>query len=141
MNTPLKQTSITGASANALDPRLAFLARAAAAHDLVILGEVGLDEVFDGLVPAFETIMQYDECDMCGASPCRNPSFCEACRQTEQRRDARTSQQTIDDILGSVRERGLAALHELHNIERLSRCDERALREIDRRLSELQEGA
>src|SRR5262249_11974747 len=37
---------------NQVDPRLAFLIRAAVRFDLVESGEMGLDEAFDGLVPA-----------------------------------------------------------------------------------------
>jgi hypothetical protein len=39
-----------------VDPRLAFLIRAAVRFDLVELGEMGLDEAFDGLAPAFRSI-------------------------------------------------------------------------------------
>jgi hypothetical protein len=39
-----------------VDPRLAFLIRAAVRFDLVEAGELSLDEAFDGLVPAFQSI-------------------------------------------------------------------------------------
>jgi hypothetical protein len=39
-----------------VDARLAFLLRASVRFDLIELGEMGLDEAFDGLVPAFHSI-------------------------------------------------------------------------------------
>ena len=45
-----------------------------------------------------------------------------------------TPQVTIEAILSCVRERGVAALKELANLERLSRCDEAALAQIETRL-------
>jgi hypothetical protein len=44
-------------------------------------------------------------------------------------------QVTIEAILSCVRERGIAALNEPVNIERLSRCDAGALAQIDARLA------
>ena len=41
-----------------------------------------------------------------------------------------TPQSVIDAIIYSVRSRGLAALKELANEERLSRCDEAAMKQI-----------
>jgi hypothetical protein len=48
-----------------------------------------------------------------------------------------TPRSTIEAILHCVRERGLAALKEPTNIERLARCDARAKAEIDRRIGKL----
>jgi hypothetical protein len=50
-------------------------------------------------------------------------------------RNRRTPEVTIEAILYCVRERGAAALKEPANIERLSRCDEAALAQIDARLA------
>jgi hypothetical protein len=44
-----------------------------------------------------------------------------------------TPQTTVEAIMYCVRERGLAALTEPGNVERLNRCDEGALAEIKRR--------
>lgn len=52
-------------------------------------------------------------------------------------RDRPTPETTIKAILYCVRERGLAALKEPANIERLSRCDAAAREEINRRLAAL----
>ncbi len=49
----------------------------------------------------------------------------------------RTSQSTIEAILVAVRTRGLAALREPANLERLRRCDAQAQAEIDRRIDKL----
>jgi hypothetical protein len=49
-----------------------------------------------------------------------------------------TPQVTVEAIMLAVRERGIAALNEPKNIERLRRCDETALAEINRRISRLE---
>jgi hypothetical protein len=101
-------------------------------------------------------------CDTCGLTPCADPSFCHVCREAD-RRQARqwparipknwdnmpidalwsvlndpkhrpTPQTTIEAMIHCVRERGVAALKEPNNIERLRRCDEGARTQIDRRI-------
>jgi len=66
-----------------MHPWAVFLERADARRCLVDAGEMGLDEAFAGLVPAFEAIMDYDICNTCGAAPCVDPSFCESCRRAD----------------------------------------------------------
>jgi hypothetical protein len=46
-----------------------------------------------------------------------------------------TPQATIEAIMYCVRARGLAALKEPANLERLSRCDAAAIAQLDRRLT------
>jgi hypothetical protein len=48
-----------------------------------------------------------------------------------------TPQVTIEAILYCVRERGLAALKEPANVERLARCDAAAKAQIDKRIGKL----
>jgi hypothetical protein len=50
-----------------------------------------------------------------------------------------TPQTTIEALMYAVRERGLAALKESANIERLQRCDNAAKAEINRRIASLLE--
>jgi hypothetical protein len=105
-------------------------------------------------------------CIGCGQNPCINPSFCSACdreakqhprRRTprEQRtwkllgdlsmemmyaaylRDRPTPRTVIDAVVYCVLERGLAALKEPENVERLSRCDAAAKAEIDRQIEKI----
>jgi hypothetical protein len=52
-------------------------------------------------------------------------------------RPRRTPQTTIEAVTVAVRERGLAALKEPVNVERLSRCDAVAKAEINRRIARL----
>jgi hypothetical protein len=99
-------------------------------------------------------------CDMCGQSLCVNPSFCRLCRvearKPRPRRNPRipanwqemsldalyqhfnktrpTPQTTIEAILHCIRGRGVAALKEPANVERLSRCDESARADINRQI-------
>ena len=51
--------------------------------------------------------------------------------------DRPTPQSLIEAIVFSIRERGIQALDEAATIERLSRCDERALAHINSRISGL----
>jgi hypothetical protein len=48
-----------------------------------------------------------------------------------------TPQTTVDAIMVSVRERGLAALKEASNLERLARCDPAARQQINERTTRL----
>jgi hypothetical protein len=101
-------------------------------------------------------------CDVCGQSPCVN-RFCRLCRvearKPRPRRTPRipanwqeisldtlyehfnktrpTLQTTIEAILHCVRGRGVAALKEPANIERLTRCDAAAKVQIDRYIKKL----
>jgi hypothetical protein len=52
-----------------------------------------------------------------------------------------TPEVTVEAVLHCARTRGLAALKEPKNIERLSRCDAAAKAEIDRRIAKLNGGA
>jgi hypothetical protein len=86
-------------------------------------------------------------CDVCFWSPCMTPGFCNACRELDARADRRkpapeerqrpTPQATIEALLWCVRERGLEALNEPANIERLSRCDDAARDQINQRIAKL----
>jgi hypothetical protein len=128
-----------------VDPRAAFLARASALDTLFQAGEFRLDVAFDELVNPFFEIVGIDpkSCDVCGNAPWRhNDSFCRACREADQHRQREqpklrrpTPETTIEAILYGVRQRGIGALREPDNIERLSRCDERACAEINRRVA------
>jgi hypothetical protein len=149
------------------DPRLVFLERAAARLTLVETGEMDLDEAISGLLPAFEELVDWG-CDTCGEAPCVNPSFCRASRAADaprarrpQQRDGRipenwedmtldalwqhlnsgrqTSQSTINAIMFCVRARGVAALQEPENLERLERCDAAARKQINDRIERLRE--
>jgi hypothetical protein len=48
-----------------------------------------------------------------------------------------TPQSTVDAIMYCVRERGLAALDEPNNLERLARCDQAAREQIKKRIDTL----
>jgi hypothetical protein len=90
-----------------------------------------------------------EHCSICGCAPCGTPGFCQMCREADRKAAAqslgalrerlnnprRTSQSTIEAILVAIRTRGLAALREPANIERLKRCDAQARAEINRRIA------
>jgi len=103
-------------------------------------------------------------CSTCGAKPCGNPSLCCAADARHQHarpsrlpenwhemsldslwhhlnRNRPTPQVVIEAIWYEIQERGLDALKEPATVERLSRFDEAALAEIDRRISQLKEDA
>ena len=48
-----------------------------------------------------------------------------------------TPQTTVEAIMVAVRERGLAALKDAANVERLARCDQAARAQINRRIARL----
>jgi hypothetical protein len=48
-----------------------------------------------------------------------------------------TPQATVEAIMVAVRERGLAALKDAANVERLSRCDQAARAQINQRIARL----
>jgi hypothetical protein len=48
-----------------------------------------------------------------------------------------TPQTTVEAITVAVRERGLAALEEAANVERLARCDQAARAQINQRIARL----
>jgi hypothetical protein len=103
-------------------------------------------------------------CPTCGCSPCSSPGFCALCREADRKRAAQpkhepglptnwdqmsvgelwdrlndprrwtTPQSTIEAIMAAVRARGVAALKEPPNIERLMQCDDAARAEINRRI-------
>jgi hypothetical protein len=86
-------------------------------------------------------------CDICGAAACVNPSFCALSRKADVRLRAQkrnrpdrkrpTPQTTIEAIMVCVRGRGIGALEEPANLERLSRCDEAARAQINHRIARL----
>jgi hypothetical protein len=57
------------------------------------------------------------------------------------RRSRSTPQSTIEAVMYCVRERGLAALRDRTNLERLSRCDEQARAQINERIAKLDKGS
>jgi hypothetical protein len=82
MNAPVKAD---------VDPRLAFLARAAVANILVEAGELDLAVAFNSvaeLLRRMDFAARGRPCDICDGI-CRNPSFCRACRRADWQRRTR----------------------------------------------------
>src|SRR5262249_47755564 len=156
MNAPIKVPAPSDLAA--IDDGLAFLARAAARYELVRFGEMSVAEALVDLQPR--------TCDVCECSPCETPTFCAECRRADARaekpsektarlkrlmaddisierayeemlRNRPTPQVTVEAILYTVRERGVAALKEPANLERLSRCDAAAKEQINKRIDAL----
>jgi hypothetical protein len=86
-------------------------------------------------------------CSICGCAPCGTPGFCRMWREADRKSAERrwdpvnhrrlVPQTLIEAVMYCVRARGLAALKEPANLERLRQCDARARAEIDRRLNKL----
>ena len=55
----------------------------------------------------------------------------------ELNKPSATPQATVEAIMIAVRERGLAALKDAANVERLARCDQAARAQINRRIARL----
>jgi hypothetical protein len=144
MNAPF--LNVEGATPIGVDPRLTFLQRAAARCVLVECEKVTLDDAFDGLAPDFLSIIGWPVCELCGCQPCETPTFCKLALEDERKRRAMppppprpppTPQTTVEAIMYCARERGIAALTEPSNIDRLSHCDSHAKAEINRRIAVL----
>lgn len=123
-----------------------------------LVEEIGQDAVQAVLADAFAAVrddLQHDQgedmdevpaCNTCGGAPCVNPPFCRLCRRADaqqmrlpkaEKQSPPTPQVVVEALLYCVRERGPEALNEPANIERLGRCDDAALAEIDRRISKI----
>jgi len=57
----------------------------------------------------------------------------------ELNKPSATPQATVEAIMIAVRERGLAALKDAANVERLARCDQAARAQINQRIARLNE--
>src|SRR6516164_6603495 len=57
----------------------------------------------------------------------------------ELNKPSATPQATVEAIMIAVRERGLAALNDAANVERLARCDQAARAQINQRIARLNE--
>jgi len=86
------------------------------------------------------------ECEICGCAPCASWTFCKLCREADrkaaaQRQSARAERPTpevvIDAVMVAVRARGIGALREPDNLQRLRRCDAKAKAEINERIDKL----
>jgi hypothetical protein len=86
-------------------------------------------------------------CSICGCAPCATAGFCRMCREVDRKAAERrcgpvnnrrpTPQTVIEAVMYCVRARGLGALKERANLDRLRQCDARAQTEIDRRIDKL----
>ena len=104
-------------------------------------------------------------CRTCGCTPCKSRGFCRLCRAADRKRKQKpdqrlpsnwdemtdgalwdllnapqrhgTAQSTVDAILHGVKARGVAALKEPANLERLARCDESARATVNAQISKL----
>jgi len=72
-----------------VEPRAAFLSRAAARDGLYQSGAIELDEAFGGLVEHFMAVVAPAVCDVCGLNPCADASFCATCREADRHRCGR----------------------------------------------------
>jgi hypothetical protein len=99
-----------------------------------------------GEEPAARTATMNCPLGLCENGVCADPGFCagaraadtlEAAKKPAKQAAPSTPQTTIEAIMYAVRSRGLTALKEPDTLERLGRCDERALDEIDQRIAKL----
>jgi hypothetical protein len=120
-----------------------------------LVAEIGQDAVqkilADAFMPYRSEAPSADDtalfCDICCCAPSFTAGFCNLCREDEARRQALapapkseerpTPRTTIEAIMYCVRERGLTALEEPDNIERLSHCDAAATAQINNRIEAL----
>jgi hypothetical protein len=139
---------MSGAGA-VLDPRADLLALAVHLNALYEAGEISLDVAIDELVDPLLALVGSapNPCSICGDPPCRHDdAWCEAFREGEARRRAERAKPKakpptpgviVESIMWSVRTRGIGALKEPDNLERLRSCDEQARAEINNRIAAL----
>jgi hypothetical protein len=88
------------------------------------------------------------QCEICGCTPCCSRTFCKTCREADrkaaaQRQSVRdekrpTPEVVVEAIMVAVRARGIGALKEPANLDRLRRkCDARARAQINERIEKL----
>jgi hypothetical protein len=86
------------------------------------------------------------ECEICGCTPCASWPFCKTCRAVDRkapaqrqstRADRPTPEVVIDAVMVAVRARGIGALKEPANLDRIRRCDAKAKAEINGRIDKL----
>ena len=117
-----------------------------------LIDRVGQEAVQAILADAFQpyhraTTEEKAQDNDCGCDPCPWPSFCQRAEdearrlrtifQRPKQTEGETPQTTVEAIMYCVRERGLGALNEAANLERLSRCDPAARTQINKRIATL----
>jgi hypothetical protein len=129
-----------------IDPRLAFLARAAARHALVETGDMDLDEAIDGLVDDDEMASFWKACDRADAQQKRDPKIERLRRLMDEdvtldrvyaaiNSGRPTPEATIEAIKHAVRDRGVKAIEEPATKQRIENCDSAARDDLQRWLS------
>jgi hypothetical protein len=96
--------------------------------------------------PDFNAKVGATQCNICGGTPCASWTFCKTCRAVDrkapaQRQSTRAERPTpevvIEAVMVAVRARGIGALKEPANLDRLRRCDAKAKAEINERIDKL----
>jgi hypothetical protein len=149
---PPTDDSISPAILDDLDRRLAFLARSSARYELVERGCMDMEEALDGLLPdmadlvdiyhmsdTFDRLVEQLAAERRRTTPEQQglPADWSLERVWNHYQDPRnrpTPQVVVEAILCWVAERGIAALDEPKNVERISRCDDAARKQIDARV-------
>ena len=132
--------------------KAAFLLRAGARLTLAELGEMTIDEAFDGPEPDFDALAD-DSFDgpvehLTTKNLTERPDIARARtllagdvsldRAWQEMKEHRPTPHTVvEAVLHCVRERGVKALKEPKNIERLTRCDAATRKQIDTRIEAL----
>jgi hypothetical protein len=126
-----------------IDPRLAFLARAAARHRLFEIGEIDLEEAFEGLMGDDDMASFWNACARADAQQKRDPKIEQLRRLMSEdvsldrayaamNSSRPTPASTIEAIKQAVRGRGVTALEEPDTKARLQNCDNAAREELQR---------
>jgi hypothetical protein len=121
--------------APSLDPGLVFLERAAARLVLVEAGEMDIETAIIELIEPFEQLIGPLLCDCSRDIVARWERDYPPVGNERPPSTQPTPQTTIEAILFCVRERGVQALKEAANIERLSCCDEAAKAQLNARIA------
>jgi hypothetical protein len=113
-----------------IDPRYTFLVRASIRLFLIDQLEMTLDEAFDGLVANLQ-------CDCDRELLARWERDFPHRSRSKPRPRQRAAQSTLDAIVYTVRHRGIAALKEPKNLDRLARCNAEQRANLNNRIEKI----
>jgi hypothetical protein len=107
---------------------------------LVEVGEMDIATAIAELVSPFEQLVGPLLCDCSRDFVARAERDYPPVRDKSSRARGPTSQATVEALMYCVRERGIQALKEPANIERLRRCDKAAKAQVNERIAKSVEG-
>jgi hypothetical protein len=123
---------IAASTKKLVDPVEAFRQRAEARAHLWSIGDIDLHDAVDQLQHDAERDLLIEQVGQDAVQASKA-----AAQRQSTRAERPTPQSTIEAVMVAVRARGIGALREPDNLQRLRRCDAKAKAEINRRIDAL----